>query len=194
MKCLIIKNAANAFTALRVACTPIILFVTYKLLDGNTSMELYIYFIFLYLIICTSDFIDGKIARTYGIETRFGVIFDLIADFCFVTFMHTVMIIHHIIPGWFIFVILDRFFNFMITSKIENNSESQNFQPKSDKIGQYIAISMYITPFIVLVNYFFWSSQLFLTHLIVYCITGLSIVTSYSRIINIKSLIVKKVE
>ncbi len=194
MKGLLIKNGANAFTALRIVCTLIILFVTNHLLDRISDQELFKQFVFLYIVICSSDFFDGKVARKFGIESRLGAIFDLFADFCFVVSMHLVMIIHGIIPAWFIIVILDRFFNFIITSKIENDCTSQRFKPKFDKIGRYIAVSMYIMPFIVSADYCFLGPGLFITKLLVYSITGISIVTSYSRIINLKSAIAAKVK
>lgn len=187
MKGLLIKNSANALTVLRVILTPIILFVTNSMLAGSHTQNLFILFALLYAIICSSDYFDGKIARKYGIESRFGAIFDLIADFIFVVFLHIVMILYGIIPAWFMFVIIDRFFNFIITSRIENDCTGQGFKPKFDKLGKYISAVMYILPFIVAADYCFFSQRLFLTSTLVYGITGISVITSYSRIKNIRS-------
>ncbi|WOO37920.1 CDP-alcohol phosphatidyltransferase family protein [Anaerocolumna sp. AGMB13020] len=188
------KYGANALTVLRVLCTPLILFVTNKLLSGihTQVVEVFILFAFLYFVICSSDYFDGKIARKYGIVSRFGAILDLAADFSFVVFMHIVMILHGIIPAWFMIVIIDRFFNFIITSKIENDWAGQSFHPRFDNLGKYISAVMYIMPFIMGVDYCFFGHELFITNGLVYGIAGISVITSYSRIRNIKSAIAPK--
>lgn len=194
MKGLLIKNGANALTALRIIGTPVALFVTNTLLDRNQDTELFKFFAFLYILICFSDFFDGKVARKYGIVSRFGTVFDLIADFCFVVFMHLVIMIHGIIPAWFMIVIIDRFFNFIITSKIETDCTNQRFKPKFDKAGKYIAAAMYILPFIISAEYCFLDPGLFISKLFLYGITGISIVTSILRILTVKSFFVPKVD
>jgi phosphatidylglycerophosphate synthase len=192
MKGFLIRNGANALTAFRVICTPIILLVTNIMLGRNYKQDLFIIFAFLYFVICSSDYYDGKVARKYGLESKFGAIFDLIADFSFVVFMHIVMILHGIIPAWFMIVIIDRFFNFIITSKIENDCAGQSFKPRFDKLGKYISAVMYIMPFIMGADYCFFGHRLFITNMLVYGITGISVITSYSRIRNIKSAIAPK--
>lgn len=192
MKALLIKNGANALTAFRVLCTPITLFVTNSLLGGIHTQNLFILFTFLYFAICSSDYFDGKIARKYGMDSKFGAVFDLIADFSFVVFMHIVMILNGIIPAWFLIVIIDRFFNFIITSKIEIDCAGLSFKPKFDKLGKYISAIMYIMPFIMGADYCFFGQRLIITTMLVYGITGVSFITSYSRIRNIKLAIAPK--
>ncbi|MBB5196735.1 CDP-alcohol phosphatidyltransferase family protein [Anaerocolumna cellulosilytica] len=192
MRSLFLKNGANYLTFLRVAGTPALLFLTNNIFIRSTGTNSYMYFVLLYIVLCLSDFFDGKIARRFGLETRFGALFDLFADFFFVISMHIVIMLRTQIPVWFLIVILDRFFNFILTSKMETDYKAQKFRPKFDKLGRYLAVLLYILPFIIFVDYCFLHSDLKITYLLMYTITGVSVFTSCLRIWAIKSVLTEK--
>lgn len=192
MKSLFLKNGANYLTFLRVAGTPALLFLTNSIFIKDIGSSSYIYFVLLYIVLCLSDFFDGKIARKYGMDTRFGALFDLFADFFFVISMHIVIMLRTQIPFWFLIVILDRFFNFLLTSKMETDYHAQKFRPKFDKLGRYLAVILYILPFIIFVDYCFLHSDLKITYIFIYTITGISILTSCLRIWDLKAVLTVK--
>ena len=70
-----IKYIPNLLTILRILLTP---FFVYFLLTNGLHSKLIATIIF--TLASISDALDGKIARRYGVETKFGKFFDPLAD------------------------------------------------------------------------------------------------------------------
>lgn len=70
-----IINISNILTILRIILTPIILY--YLLNDSEYNRYIAVIF---FTIACITDYLDGYFARTFSLNTKFGKIFDPIAD------------------------------------------------------------------------------------------------------------------
>lgn len=71
-------NAANALTAARLALVPV--FVATAVGSGMTHAGWRVAAALIFLVASLTDFVDGWIARHYGLVTAFGKVADPIAD------------------------------------------------------------------------------------------------------------------
>lgn len=78
-KCLMnknLKNLPNILTIFRICVIPVIV-ITFYFDDKVFAHRLAA---FLFALAAVTDFLDGYLARTYGLETKFGKMLDPIAD------------------------------------------------------------------------------------------------------------------
>ena len=69
------KYIPNLLTSLRILLTPV--FIYFLLTDHNHGKLIAT---FIFFIASLSDALDGKLARKYGVVTKFGIYFDPLAD------------------------------------------------------------------------------------------------------------------
>lgn len=91
------KNVPNALTIGRIVLTPIML----VLLLSDTLWGL-IGGLVLFILGAISDYLDGKIARSYEVKSRLGQFLDPFADKIFVlgTFIVLAILVPRIVPWW----------------------------------------------------------------------------------------------
>lgn len=91
------KNVPNALTIARIVLTPVMLI----LLMSNTFFGL-VGALALLILGAISDYLDGKIARSYKVKSRLGQFLDPFADKVLVlgTFVVLAILIPHIVPWW----------------------------------------------------------------------------------------------
>lgn len=98
-------NIANILTALRLALVPVFaVLVTHKPEQLHISAAAFVVFVFA----TATDYVDGYIARRYGLITNFGKIADPIADKALIGVALIVLSADGIIPWSFTIVILTR--------------------------------------------------------------------------------------
>ncbi|WP_313583730.1 CDP-diacylglycerol--glycerol-3-phosphate 3-phosphatidyltransferase [Lacrimispora sp.] len=71
-------NLPNKLTILRVIMIPF--FVLFLLLDGGTNASYRYIAAVIFIVASFTDFLDGNIARKYGLVTNFGKFMDPLAD------------------------------------------------------------------------------------------------------------------
>ena len=98
-----IKFIPNILTVFRIVLVP---FFIYCLVGDFTNSKLYAAILF--GIASISDFLDGKIARKYGIVTRFGTFMDPLADKILVLSAMFTFVILGYIPLWMVIIIIMR--------------------------------------------------------------------------------------
>ena len=98
-----IKFLPNIITIFRIILVP---FFIYFLINDFVHSKLYATIIF--GIASISDIIDGKIARKYGIVTRFGTFMDPLADKILVVSALLVFVFFKYIPLWMVIIIISR--------------------------------------------------------------------------------------
>ena len=74
------QHAANAVTTLRIALTPLFVWSVRRAEDGHSGWLAAL----LFAIVAASDFVDGRIARRFGAESRGGRALDHAADISFI--------------------------------------------------------------------------------------------------------------
>lgn len=105
----------NMITLLRVLLS---CFLNFYLLNHFGSLPVPI---IISLAIFLTDFLDGKIARFLGKTSRFGAVFDLLADLFYIVLSYLVLYSFQILPIWFFLVILFKFIEFVLTSLFLKN-------------------------------------------------------------------------
>lgn len=141
------KKIPNMITLLRVVLTCIVNVCI------CTNFSCTIIPIILIAVIFASDFIDGKIARKYGWTSKSGAIFDVLSDLFYIISSYVVLYVFHILPLWFLFIILFKFLEFTITSKLIKKYGSKDGVFVFDLIGRYVAVLFYIVPILAYVSF-----------------------------------------
>ena len=85
----------------------------------NNQYRLLLCIIFFSLIVIT-DYFDGKLARSYHLETTFGARFDVVADFFFIIIATYGLFLQNLFPIWMLIVIVIKFLEFCSTSLLAN--------------------------------------------------------------------------
>jgi CDP-diacylglycerol--glycerol-3-phosphate 3-phosphatidyltransferase len=96
------KNVPNALTITRIALTPVMLvFLMSNTLLGLTAA------LSLFVVGAISDYLDGKIARSYEVRSRLGQFLDPFADKVLVlgTFVAVAILVPQVVPWWAVAVI-----------------------------------------------------------------------------------------
>lgn len=96
------RHVPNVLTITRILLTPVLL----VLLMSNTLMG-QAWAFFLFVIAAISDYLDGKIARSYKVRSRLGQFLDPFADKVLVlgTFAALAYIVPDVIPWWAVVLI-----------------------------------------------------------------------------------------
>ena len=101
-------NLPNKLTVLRVIMIPF--FVVMLMLDGGAN-QMYRYIEAASFIIASfTDFLDGSIARKYGLVTNFGKFMDPLADKLLVCSALICLIELGQLPAWMVLIIISREF------------------------------------------------------------------------------------
>lgn len=147
---ILFQNAANILTGSRIVCTFMFCYCVNNLFKQGMEIPIYFNCFIWLLIICLSDFFDGKIARKFQIANSFGATFDVIADLVFVFSIHIQLAYYHIIPAWYIALIIEKIANYIITSHNISRKSSGEFFYIRDSIGKIVSASYFITPFLII--------------------------------------------
>ena len=137
----------------------------------------------LFLLVAVSDYLDGKLARKYKVQSRMGAVLDVAADFFFIGAACSSLNILGLLPGWMLAVILIKFIEFWISSayyKRNNNTAMFLFDP----LGRLAAVLFYALPVAVLLFQFCFPEGVFQAVLEIICtvITGMAVMSSFLRI------------
>lgn len=99
------KHLPNSLTILRVLLTPVVMAL---LLTETWFGE--VCALVLFIVAAVSDYYDGKLARSYGVHSRFGQFLDPLADKILVlgTFVALALLMPQIVPWWAIALIAAR--------------------------------------------------------------------------------------
>jgi phosphatidylglycerophosphate synthase len=106
------QQAANAVTALRLALTPALLWSVARAGDGHSGVLAAV----LFAIVALSDFVDGRIARRFGAESRGGRVLDHGADIIFILAALGLYVALGLVPWWVPAAIAAAFATYVIDS------------------------------------------------------------------------------
>lgn len=178
-----IKLIPNILTILRILLTLIYVPMLYNLHLKNDDMLYFGLIVAGFIIICLTDLLDGKIARKMQVESQFGGIFDVVADFIFIVSSHIVLIIDKKVPIWFIAIILGKFIEFIITSNIiKKHSKIQSSIFIFDYFGRIAAVNFYLLPGLILLVY--KGLNIMWINIFIYITVSLVIISSSARILE----------
>ena len=101
-------NLPNKLTILRVIMIPF--FVISLMMDGGTNQTYRYIAAAIFVIASFTDFLDGNIARKYGLVTNFGKFMDPLADKLLVCSAMICLVDMERIPSWIVIIIIGREF------------------------------------------------------------------------------------
>lgn len=178
-----LKLIPNILTSLRMVLTFIYLLLLYDLHLNRHNRLYFTLTIIIFVLICLSDFLDGKIARRVKAVSLLGGFLDVAADFGFIVFSLIVLIIHNMIPIWFIVMVLAKFTEFLVTSYIIRNFHgSSNTFFIFDYFGRIAAVSFFLIPGIV--SFVYIGLNIMYINIFIYITLILVLISSSERCIN----------
>jgi phosphatidylglycerophosphate synthase len=139
-----LASLPNCITFLRFLLSSVFCPLLYGLFTGGRG---FIPAITVFLAVCATDVLDGRIARRLGAASAFGAYLDLIADVFYVVSSLSVLIILHIIPVWFLVLVLAKFGEYIMTSRVI--SHSAKLKPSEfvrDPLGRCAAVLYFLLP------------------------------------------------
>lgn len=141
----IIKLIPNIITIARIVMSILfVLNVIGKFVYGKrNTMEL----IMIFMIVCFSDLLDGRIARKTNSTSMIGAKLDVFADLFFIVLSNITLIVLRILPPWFLGFIFVKFIEFVSTSNFINRHDNLSKNTfVFDKIGRIVSAMFFIVP------------------------------------------------
>ena len=145
-----------------------------------------IYYLCLFLGIAVSDFLDGKCARAFHVQSGIGAIADVICDFFYIMTSTYALYRLGYLPIWVLILITVKLFEFILTSLLIKRVQYRSHIFMFDRVGRYTAIGFYILPTVIvlcsiyLMPFFFIIRYVFCVSLLIF-----SLVSTYLRCIVI---------
>lgn len=181
MKC-ILKFIPNLITITRVIMTFAFIYsIEQRYVYGiDTTVKS----IILFLAICFSDFIDGKIARKINSVSIIGAKLDVFADLLYIISSYLMLINIKILPLWFFIFVCFKFIEFIFTSNyIKRNISSTDKPFVFDKVGRIVSGIFLIIPGIACIYKCFEVNTInFLFNCFIFVIFIAGLYSSYLRI------------
>ena len=142
--------------------------------------------VFAYMEITTgtvvSDFLDGKCARAFHVQSSFGAIADVICDFFYIVTSSYALYRLGCLPVWMLILITLKLVEFILSSLVIRRRQYRSHVFMFDRIGRYTAIGFYILPTVIvlcsiyLMPFFFIIRYVFCVSLLIF-----SLVSTYLR-------------
>ena len=126
----------------------------------------------LFLSLLSTDFLDGYLARIFGLSSKFGTYFDVTTDFVFVFCMLWIFNLRGFVPEWILILITIVFAQFVITSIYSDRIY--------DPVGKYYGSLLYGA----IGLRFILSGQLFF-NIATVGITGFTVASILSRTVSL---------
>ncbi|MFL0196101.1 CDP-alcohol phosphatidyltransferase family protein [Clostridium sp. WILCCON 0269] len=176
-----IRNiSVNALTLSRVPLS--LMFCAVVLFDASPFLPCAV----LFVLIAASDYLDGKLARKFGVQTSAGAIMDVMVDFFFIVMACLSLSFRSLFPRWMLTVIICKFLEFLITSIIFNidRDDKNTIVFLFDPLGRMVVVLFYLLPILMLLLPLCLSDVAHQSALIVVCtgIAGLAALSSIWRI------------
>ena len=166
----------NCLTLFRI---PLSVFAYMEITTGTIRG---IYYLCLFLGIAVSDFLDGKCARAFHVQSSFGAIADVICDFFYIVTSSYALYRLGCLPVWMLILITLKLVEFILSSLVIRRRQYRSHVFMFDRIGRYTAIGFYILPTVIvlcsiyLMPFFFIIRYVFCVSLLIF-----SLVSTYLR-------------
>ncbi|MBC8590522.1 CDP-diacylglycerol--glycerol-3-phosphate 3-phosphatidyltransferase [Wansuia hejianensis] len=131
-------NLPNKITLIRVLLVPVFIVLFYVNIENHLT-----YAAIIFIIASLTDALDGYIARSRNLVTKFGKFMDPLADKILVTAAFVLLVEIGKIPGWIVIIILAREFaitGFRVIAASEGITIAASSLGKFKTVAQLIAI------------------------------------------------------
>lgn len=174
-----LKMIPNILSGLRILLTLFFLYIIFRTINDDPA---YLQItIIIYVAICCTDFCDGKVARYLKAESKCGMILDLAADAFFIFSTSIYLSILKVLPVWVPLMMLFKFMEFIITSRILAHKNTLVFDP----VGRVAAVFFYIIPIWTLL---FWSNPLLMALFLIITVSTTLLSSSFRMWACLKSI------
>lgn len=141
----LMKNLPNALTIFRIFLAILVMAIILYADMGNFTMRVVACGVFVFASF--TDFLDGFIARRYALQSRFGEVFDPLADKMLVLGVFIALLVVKIASPWAVFLILSREFfitGLRVVVAANQVNVSADIFGKIKSIAQYWALGCLI--------------------------------------------------
>jgi CDP-diacylglycerol--glycerol-3-phosphate 3-phosphatidyltransferase len=136
-----------------------------------------------FITIIASDVADGFLARKLKCTSNTGAKLDVISDTLYTILSLTVFAYFKIIPIWFIFIMLLKLVELIITSKLIRNKQKSESIIFFDRIGKISVSVVMLLPGIFVFRCIIVDYKIVM-NIIIYIITVMLIISFINRILN----------
>ncbi len=134
----------NGLTTLRFVFSVLFLNQLYK---NHTA---FLDYLILFALIAATDFLDGRWARKWQVQSKFGSVMDVAADFFFILSSCFVLFLHGYLSLWVVLLIPVKLSEFIVTSRILKREQPEDSAFVFDFPGRVAAFLLYILPITVI--------------------------------------------
>jgi phosphatidylglycerophosphate synthase len=121
------SSLPSAVTAVRLGFIPLLVFLV--------SSGMWFFGALLFLLLLCTDFLDGYLARRFGLSSQFGTYFDVTTDFVLIFCSFLAFNSRGFVPDWVLALIMLVFAEFVITSFYSDKIY--------DPVGKYYSSLLY---------------------------------------------------
>jgi CDP-diacylglycerol--glycerol-3-phosphate 3-phosphatidyltransferase len=136
-----------------------------------------------FFVIIISDAADGYLARKLKCTSSTGAKLDIISDSLYTILSLTAFAYFNIIPIWFIFIMLFKLAEFIVTSRLIKSGQETGSIVFFDKIGKTSVSIVMLLPGIFVFRCIIIDYKTVM-NIIIYIITGMLIISFINRIIK----------
>lgn len=175
-------NLANKITILRIFMIPVFVVVLMQNTDTMFAIAGVIF-----IIASLTDFLDGYIARSRNMITKFGKFMDPLADKLLVMAAFVSFVELQLVPAWIVIIILAREFIISIFRAI---AASEGIVLAAGKLGKYKTVSQMLCIIVLCFNNYpfsLWSIPM--DQILLYLCAFLTLLSGYDYIIKNKSVL-----
>lgn len=140
----------------------------------------------LFALVAITDFLDGKLARKYNIQSDVGAVLDVMSDFFFIVSASLALCFQGLFPGWMLAVIILKFLEFLISSALLKRNNKYKARFLFDSLGQIVAVLFYLLPVLILLLKA-WVPVPFLQIIIWIICVGITVLATLSSLLRVLS-------
>ena len=135
----------------------------------------------LFAAILASDIADGFLARRLNCASSAGAKLDIVSDTWYTIFSLAVFAWFKIIPVWFVFVMLAKLLEFIITSKLMRNKQGAARAVFFDVLGKAAVCMVMLLPGIFIFRCVIAGYKTVM-HIVIYIVTAMLLASLVNRI------------
>lgn len=190
----VLRNIPNGMTIARIIMTIAFDFLILK--EFLYGQDYNVALMGLFIMICVSDFFDGKIARRLGAATVIGAKLDVLADLFYIVSSYAALISAHVLPLWYLVFVCIKFLEFVATSNFIKLFKTSLEHPFIfDRIGRTVSAIFFLIPGIVCISNLLNSSNItYLVSILLYSTFLAGVYSSYERIKSCFAMVSLKYE
>jgi phosphatidylglycerophosphate synthase len=175
------KNIPNGLSLIRMLLVLPLILIIHDIFVYECTKNMLLLIVFATII--RSDVADGYLARKLNCTSNVGAKLDIISDTLYTISSLAAFAYFDVIPFWFVFLMLFKLLEFIITSKLIVNKQKSERVIFFDKLGKMAVCSVMLLPGIFVFRRVITEYKVVM-NIIVYIISALLIISFINRMIS----------